>query len=244
MRGRRAADRRVGVSVAAHQALDPQVAGQQVRDALGVVRDPELDRAVTELGFVGGVSIDGGRVHVHLRLPTYFGATDLAWLLIADARAAVAALPWVDSVEVCLRAHHGVDHSHQPIDVLGRPLDGTVDDLDEAQRQVCRTAFLLRHHEVLRGLLEQGMPRADLRDVRVGDLPVSPRTAVYLQRRAEFGLPVDPSAPLVVTEDGGEVIDLDGYLGRLRAFVSGGGGRGGACRSPLQSRHQRRRERF
>jgi len=236
--------RRDGVSVVAHQALDPQFAGQQVRNALGVVRDPELHRAVTELGFVDGVSIDGGRVHVHLRLPTYFGATDLVWLMVADARAAVAALPWVDSVEVCLRGDHGVDHAVHPVDALGIPFDSAVDQLDEAQRQVCRTEFLMRHHELLRGLLEQGRKRSELRDLHIRDLPMSPGTAIYLRRREQVGLPVDPDAALVVTEDGADVVDIDGYLARLRAYTSGETGRSGSCRGPLQARLHRRSERF
>lgn len=232
--------------MAARQALDPQAAGQQVRDALGVVRDPELHRAVTELGFVGGVSIDGSRVHVHLRLPTYFGATDLAWLMIADARAAVAALPWVDSVEVCVRGHHGVHHPHRQFDVLGSPFDSTIDDLDESERDVCRGVFLVRHHELLRGLLSQGFRRSELCDLRVRDLAMSPETAVYLQRRSELGLPVDPDAPLVVTEDGVDVMDVevDEYLADLGAFAAGEGGRAGSCRDPLQARHRWRMDQF
>lgn len=232
------------MSVVAHQALNPQVAGQQVRNALGVVRDPELHRAVTELGFVDAVSIDGGRVHVHLRLTTYFGATDLAWVMVADARAAVAALPWVDSVEVCLRGDDGVHHAVYPVDALGVSFDRSVDELDDAQKELCRTAFLMRHHELLRGLLEQGRRRSELCDLRIRDLPMSPGTAVYLRRREQVGLPVDPDATLVVTEDGADVVDIDGYLARLRAFASGETGRSGSCRGPLQVRLHRRSERF
>jgi metal-sulfur cluster biosynthetic enzyme len=231
-----------GVSVDARQALDHEVAGQQVRDALGVVRDPQLRRAVTELGFVGGVSIDGTRVHVYLRLPAYFGARDLAWLVVADARAAVAALPWVDSVEVCLRGDHGVHHTRRPGDVLGAPSEGTA-GLDSDQRQVCRLAFHARHLELIRGLLEHGVRRAELGGLRIRDLPASPETAVYLQRRRELGLRVDPAAALVVTESGDEVTDIDGYLGQLRALASGEGGRS-SSRGPLQAGRHRSAERF
>lgn len=204
------------MTVAARQMLDPQTAGQQVRDALGVVRDPELCRAVTELGFVEGVSIDGGRVHVHLRLPTYFGATDLAWLMVADARAAVGALPWVESVEVCLRGRHDV-HGPHAVGLPARPA-GRGGDLAHT-REACRTAFATRQYEILRGLLDRGVRRSELRHLVVGDLPATPQTAVYLQRRADAGLPVDGDAPLVVTEDGADIIDVefDGYLAALRA---------------------------
>jgi metal-sulfur cluster biosynthetic enzyme len=226
----------------ARQALDPEAAGQQVRDALGVVRDPELQRAVTELGFVGGVSIDGTRVHVYLRLPAYFGATDLAWLVVADARAAVAALPWVDSVEVCLRGDHGVHHPHRPGDMPGTPSDGAA-GLDDDQRQVCRIAFHARHLELIRGLLEHGVGRAELGGLSIRDLRMSPETAVYLQRRGALGLRVDPDAALVVTESGDGVTDIDGYLAQLRALTSGERGRG-SWRGPLQAGRHRSVERF
>ena len=204
------------MSVAAGRMPDLQAAGQQVRDALGAVRDPDLCRAGTDLGVGEGVSIDGGRVHVHLRLPTYFGATDLAWLIVADARAAVGALPWVDSVEVCLRGRHEL-HGPQAVGQLGPPAGSGNDP--ERVRRACRAAFATRQYEIVRGFLDQGFRRSELCHLVVGDLPGTPETAVYLQRRAEAGLPVVGDAPLVVTEDGADVIDVefDGYLAALRA---------------------------
>jgi metal-sulfur cluster biosynthetic enzyme len=83
---------------------DPHVAGQQVRDLLAAVRDPALRRPLTELGFIAGVTIDGGWVHVRLRLPSY-AAVESASAVAADTRAAVAALAWVQAVTVG-GAHH------------------------------------------------------------------------------------------------------------------------------------------
>src|SRR6201986_3913004 len=72
--------------------------------ALGEVRDREPDRPITDLGFVAGVRITS-RVRVELRLPTYFCAPNFAWLMVADAREAVAALPGVGPVDVVLLDH-------------------------------------------------------------------------------------------------------------------------------------------
>ena len=49
----------------------------EVLAALGEVRDPELDRPITDLGFVADVRIGAG-VRVELRLPTYFCAPNFA----------------------------------------------------------------------------------------------------------------------------------------------------------------------
>ncbi|MEV6492258.1 iron-sulfur cluster assembly protein, partial [Actinoplanes sp. NPDC051633] len=60
--------------------------------ALGGVFDPELDRPITDLGFVASLKIKpGGGVRAELRLPTYFCAPNFAWLMVADARDALDA---------------------------------------------------------------------------------------------------------------------------------------------------------
>ena len=61
--------------------------------ALGTVRDPELDEPLTDLGPVQAVDEHERMVDVRLRLPTYFCAPNLAYLMAADARAAVLGVP-------------------------------------------------------------------------------------------------------------------------------------------------------
>ena len=61
----------------------------QVLEALGTVYDPELDEPITTLGFVGSCVVAGGDVAVRLRLPTPQCAPNFAFLMAADARAAV-----------------------------------------------------------------------------------------------------------------------------------------------------------
>ena len=62
----------------------------RVLEALGTVYDPELDEPITTLGFVGScVVTDDGDVSVRLRLPTPQCAPNFAFLMAADARAAV-----------------------------------------------------------------------------------------------------------------------------------------------------------
>src|SRR5690348_12874155 len=87
----------------------PSLAGTALA-ALATVRDPELDEPITTLGFVAScvVSCDG-RAVVRLRLPTYFCAPNFAFLMVADAYDAVAALPGVRHAEVVLEDHFASD---------------------------------------------------------------------------------------------------------------------------------------
>ena len=82
-------------------ATDSEVFG-----ALSSVRDPELDRPITDLGFVSQIKIQNPfSVRVELRLPTYFCAPNFAWLMMADARDAVVAIPGTGPVSIVLLDH-------------------------------------------------------------------------------------------------------------------------------------------
>ena len=97
----------------------PMVSAQGVHKnfgALNVLKGITLDVAPGEVMCLVGPSgsgkstflrcinhletIDGGQVHVRLRLPSYATPESVA-VVAADTRAAVAALAWVHSVEVC-----------------------------------------------------------------------------------------------------------------------------------------------
>jgi metal-sulfur cluster biosynthetic enzyme len=192
--------------------------GQEVRDALGAVRDPELNRAITDLGFVGGVRVDGGQVHVRVRLPTY-STPDSVWMVVADAKAAVTALSWVDSVEVC----PADPLTPLETDTAVPPTPEPFNDLERGRRVCRRRAFCVRQHEILAELLDRGVGRAALCRMSVGDLTPSADTAVYLQRRSELGVSITDDAPLVVTEEGTAVTprEIGDYLLRLRSIAGG-----------------------
>jgi metal-sulfur cluster biosynthetic enzyme len=82
-------------------------ASAHVLEALGEVHDPELDEPITSLGFVSACEVSpDGDVQVALRLPTPQCAPNFAFLMAADARAAVRRLPWVTSVTVRLEDHY------------------------------------------------------------------------------------------------------------------------------------------
>ena len=80
----------------------------RVFEALGTVYDPELDEPITTLGFVGSCVVDGDDVSVRLRLPTPQCAPNFAFLMAADAAAAVRTVA-DGSVNVVLEDHYTGD---------------------------------------------------------------------------------------------------------------------------------------
>src|SRR5690242_12856123 len=85
-------------------------AGSRILEALGTVRDPELDEPITSLGFVSSCTVSAdGDARVRLRLPTYFCAPNFAFLMVADAYDAVSAAPGVRHAEIVLEDHFASD---------------------------------------------------------------------------------------------------------------------------------------
>src|SRR5262245_2023093 len=107
-RRRSPTSRRSTTPMPARPAQAGAVERERVLEALSTVRDPELDEPITTLGFVEGLEIGPGVVRARLRLPTFFCAPNFAFLMVADARAAVRKAVG-DGVEVHVRL---VDHSN------------------------------------------------------------------------------------------------------------------------------------
>jgi len=187
----------------------------EVLEALRPVLDPELDRSIVDLGFVRVVGVVGGEVRVQLRLPTYWCAPNFSWLMAADVRRALLALPGVERAHVALLDHHagqtiteGVNAERSFGEAFGEPGDG---GLDELRRSLRRKAFCARQERVLALL-----PRRGRAGLRRGDLPPAPETDAYLAIRAELGLPCSPDAPALTDADGREVDDVDVHRRRSR----------------------------
>jgi len=220
----------------------PELAGA-VMAALAGVRDPELDEPVTELGFVAGVVVSGGRVEVALRLPTYFCAPNFAWLMVSDARAAVRVVPGVREVEVRLVDHFAAEEINEGIGE-GQGFDATFagladGELDELRETFRRKALAARQDRLCRMLLAGGGSPADLTERRLADLPAGADTDRYLQRRAELGLDVSPGAPFLVDRSGAPVSPERAapYVRRLRTIAVSIEGNAGFCRGLLATRY-------
>ena len=216
----------------------------EVLDALSGVRDPELDEPVTQLGFVSELDIEGDAVSVQLRLPTYFCAPNFAYLMVADARAAVLSVPGVKHARVVLDDHYasgeitGGVNEEKGFDGAF-PNETESPDLEELRSIFHRKSFVARQEKLCRTLLAQGHSPADLAELRLGEVPSSETTEKYLQRRAELGLDVSPVAPLLVDPDGNRV-PKDAVVQHLRVARTVGvsiEGNAELCRGLLATRY-------
>lgn len=193
-----------------------------VWEALGTVRDPELDRPLSDLGFVRAVVIDGRDVRVELRLPTYWCAANFAFVMAVDARDAIEAVPGVGQATIELVDHFesvriskGVFEGQSFEEVFpGEATDG----LDGVRSTFRRKAFLGRQAPVLAGV-RRHLSDEEVVALKLGDGSAPPGVDAaewgeYLVRRREMGLPEDPEA-LAFTMPVGTALDveaLDPYL--------------------------------
>jgi len=216
----------------------------RVNDALSTVRDPELDEPLTDLGFVKDVRIDGGQVTVTLWLPTYFCAPNFAYMMAIDAKEAVGAVDGVTNVAIRLIDHHAADEINGGLDE-GKdfdetfPIDTVGSGLAEVRQRFDRKAFVARQQEVYRQLTETGMTPAEILGLSIGDLPDTPETRRYLDRRARVDLDTAAEAPFLVDMDGKPITaeTLDRHLIFARTISVSIEGNASFCRGLLAVRY-------
>jgi metal-sulfur cluster biosynthetic enzyme len=209
----------------------------EVLGALESVRDPELDESLVELGFVTAVDVAGDGVAVRLRLPTYFCAPNFAFLMVADARAAVEALPGVRHARIVLEDHFtageinaAVDRDAGFVDAFGDLASG---ELDELRTLFRRKALMARQGRVCRGLPERAIAR-----MRLGDLDGDDADRCR-QLRRELGIDAGPDAAAFVTAAGAPVTaeDVPRFVRLTRLTSTSLEGNAGLCRSLLRTRY-------
>jgi metal-sulfur cluster biosynthetic enzyme len=183
-----------------------------VLDALSGVRDPELDEPITELRFISDLQVGGDSVDVRLRLPTPFCAPNFAYLMVADARAALLSVPGVREARVSLDDHHTADEINAGM-AGGLGFESTFhsfeetggENLEELRDIFRRKAFVSRQEKLCRTLLADGYSPEELAGMRLDEVPFSEMKEKYLSRREELGLEVSADAPFVVDPDGRKI---------------------------------------
>ncbi|MGH3759489.1 iron-sulfur cluster assembly protein [Actinophytocola sp.] len=210
---------------------------EQLWTALGTVLDPELDRPITDLGFVASASVDGAHATVRLRLPTYFCAPNFAYLMVADARDAVAALSDVSTVDIELVDHFAAAEINAGV-AGGTGFAGSfpgeaTGELEELRLTFRRKAYLASLDRLASHL------DTDPVGLTLGEVPESPALSSFLHRRAELGLPCTPDSPLLLDEHGAVIGAAEAPL-RLRfarAVRVSIDGNAGLCRGLLHTRY-------
>ena len=218
---------------------------REVLDALGTVRDPELDEPVTSLGFVTSCTVSAdGVADVRLRLPTYFCAPNFAWLMVADAYDAVSAVPGVRQTQIELEDHFASAEINRGVAARAgfvQSFDGLAEtELDELRTDFVRKAMLAATDRVCRPLLAAGRTPDELAVLTLGDVPQSPDRERLRARRAELGLPAGDDAPLLVDPLRGEAVGVQAlplHLRRARLTGIGLEANGGVCRGMLRERY-------
>ena len=218
--------------------------GSRVLAELGTVYDPELDEPITSLGFVGScVVTDEGDVEVRLRLPTPQCAPNFAFLMAADARAAVRRLPQVREVTVVLEDHYTGAEINAAV-ARGSGFDGafpgeTAGDLDALRELFRRKALLARQARLCQAMLTGGASPEAVVAQRVADLPDSDDAVRVVALRAALGLPHDADSPALVAGDGSPLSaeDLRTWLRRARLVTLSLETNGGMCRDLLRTRY-------
>jgi metal-sulfur cluster biosynthetic enzyme len=221
-----------------------------VTEALGSVRDPELDEPVTDLGFVASVSVAAGVAEVHLRLPTYFCAPNFAFLMVADAYDAVGAVPGVQRVLIALDDHFAAAEINSGVAAragFAASFAGLAEgELDQLRTDFVRKAVLAGTDRVCRPLLAAGRTAGDLATLRLGDVPASPELDRLRARRAELGLPAGDDAPLLVDPVTGAAVGGSGlplHLRRASLTRTSLEANGHVCRGMLRVRYGLEEER-
>jgi metal-sulfur cluster biosynthetic enzyme len=213
--------------------------------ALDTVRDPELDEPITTLGFVTSCTISAdGDAEVRLRLPTYFCAPNFAFLMVADAYDAVAAMPGVRRAQVVLEGHFASDVINGGVAAhagFAQSFDGeAVGELHELRADFLRKAVLAGADQVYRPMLAAGTDPASLPGLTLGDAPASPALQRLRERRTELGLPAGDDAPLLMDPRTGEAVTGPGlklHMGRARLTRTSIEANGSICRGMLRHRY-------
>jgi len=217
-----------------------------VEEALATVRDPELDRPITELGFVAAIRTEGSRVRVELRLPTYFCAPNFAWLMVADARDAVAAVPGVTAVEVVLLEHFVSAEINAGVAAVsdfaatftGDTERGLDPDLAELRTTFERKAHVAAQERLARALTAAGAPGDRLPAMSLAEAAglVPDAAAAVARRRERLGL----RSPHALCGDDGMPFGADqlpGWLRFARTVRVSVDGNAGFCRGLLETRY-------
>jgi metal-sulfur cluster biosynthetic enzyme len=198
-----------------------------VYKAIADVLDPELDESLVKLGFIDSVQVEGPDVTVSFKLPTYWCSPNFAYLMAADLRAKVRAIPGVRETHILLLDHCTDEEVSSAVNA-GKSFteafpDEAEDNLEELRLIFLRKGFLVRQDTLMRHLKMAGIDEKTLLTLRVADLIVdevtqrifvtTPHQVIqierdahtaqsYLRRAAALGLHHSPQDPLFVDEHG------------------------------------------
>lgn len=229
--------------------MSPPDRKDEVRAALDSALDPELDESVVALGFIAAVSVDGGKVAVDFRLPTFWCSATFAWIMAEDMQAALRALPWVEAAEVRLvdhfaagRINRGVAAGETFRSAFAGEAAGNLGDLRETFR---RKAYQGRMSRLVEHLREQGWRDEDIVALTVAEVSALAEEGTlrelagrFLELRRVYGGPSPASAPAFAGVNGEAITaaTLPAVLRDIRMTRRSAEANGEMCRMLLKAR--------
>lgn len=236
----------------------------EIYNQLEQVTDPELDRPLTELGFIDDVLIDGADITVDLRLPTGMCSPVFAWMMARDAKNEIRSLDNVGQVTVNLEDHLFAEQITMGIND-DRAFDDVFEDAETGPEHVRRKldwkACLAREYEVIEEFRQKDISPEETVHIERGDVNIEDTATVvllkgktvefqsdiihdYLQKAEEFDISTEPANRLLV-DSNGEPIDVNSFdqvRRRLRAAHVNKENQGHHCEQLLESRYNTEQE--
>lgn len=176
--------------------------------ALDEVHDPEVDRSVTDMGFIRSVTEKGTGVHIVMQLPTYFCAPNFTWLMVDDVRQAAESVVGKGAATVSVEDHFegeriqsGVQGSGGFKTAFPSEAEGDLSGLRDHFR---RKTLLIRQEQVCRQLEETGVAAENLVDLVLGDVDRFELRGMgkYVTTREELGISCRHDDPFLIAADG------------------------------------------
>lgn len=238
-------------------SVETTVAPADVHAALEGVYDPELDRSLSELGYVDDLEIAGSTVAISLRLPTGLCSPAFAWMMATDARDAIEGLPGVETASVELTDHvmdeeisEGVNE-RRAFEEVFEDADG---DLSQLRWTFDHKARMGRQFHAMGALLDAGLSGQEVAALTHADLDLDDRATVslsgravtvdaapiedYLEKVAALDIECSPGAPLFVDQDGDPIApdDFDDVRRLMRLSAVNMDGQAHHCSMLLEAR--------
>ena len=147
----------------------------RVLRALSTVTDPELDEAITDLGFVKDLSVSGdGKVSLDLVTSTFWCSPNFVYMMLEEARDVVSNIRGVSEVRVRLEGHHDAERINEGINARKSfsecyPSEAN-GDLEALNRMIRTRTLRSRLHSMVSAMSRSGIAPIDLLGVSRGDV--------------------------------------------------------------------------
>lgn len=195
-----------------------------IEKRLNSVTDPELDRSIVELEYIDAIEISEEALEVSFTLPTAWCSPAFAWMMMADARNALASDLAIEDVTIRLCDHMHATEINKGVNneiAFEEAFEDADDSIEDVRRTLNGKARLARQYRAISALLEAGLREEQIirltrREIDLGDdgravvrVDDTIRICVdgepirrYLEKATETGVLTTDSDPLFVTLEG------------------------------------------